>query len=170
MAFKDVGTFIAKPVSWGTREGQKSESVAISIEWIPEEIFEEGKEEGDPGKFVPYENTSGETVVGDIWIFGADGTPIKSAIQQTMKDTLGWSGEFEDLEPGGKFKPPRCQITVEMDTYKGITNCKVAWVNPIGGRPIKKPDQLTEENTKTLKSKYGDNIQQIMRGDEPTPF
>ncbi len=171
MAFDQEGTFNAKPIAWGIFESQSSESVAVSIEWIPEEILVEimdEKTDETTKEFVPFDNKEGNTVSGEIWIIGKTGKILETAVQQTMKDTLGWSGEFSDLEEGGNFKPPSCQITVEKDTYKGV-KYKVKWVNPIGGG-TQKPKKLSNEVATSLSKKFGNNIKQVMGGQEQTPF
>lgn len=169
MAFDREGTFNATPIAWGIRESKHSESVAVSIEWIPYEVLEEKIVDGEKiEEFVPYENDNGDTVQGDIWIVGKEGNIIRSNVEQTMKDTLGWSGNFEDLEEDGDFKPPKCQIDVEKDTYKGV-KYKVNWVNPLGGgsRKLNKPGQ---GSTKGLADKFGDNIKRAMEGQDEVPF
>ena len=163
MPFNQSGIFKATPIAWGIRESDKSNSVAISIEWIPEEVFDEDRKE-----FIKFENPDGLTVAGDIWIVGKEGNYIKQNIQQTMVDTLGWSGDFKDFEEDGTFKPPRCQITVEWDTYRG-GSYKVLWVNPLGGGSghIAKVSSSALAN---LSDKFGDSFKQIIKGEEPTPF
>lgn len=163
-AFDREGTFNAKPIAWGVRTSEKTQSVGITIDWIPYELMDK-----ESGGFSPFENPDGLTVSGDIWIVKKNGDYNKLAIQRTMVDALGWSGEFDDFLEDGKFNPPKCQISVELNEYKGKVSYKVAWVNPLGGGDYT-PAKAGAEVISELSEKFGNNMKQIINSEEPTPF
>lgn len=80
------------------------------------------------GKWVdwmPYE----QAIEGELYVIKTDGSVNQRALQ-TMRDVLGWNGDFTVLEQPGAWNTSPCQIEVENETYNNRTRLRVKWINP----------------------------------------
>ncbi len=159
-AIDKAAKYRADAKSWGIWKSTRSQSVSLNIDWMPDEI------ENPDGEFVPFPNAEGNTVQGDIWLIKANGDVNTRAIE-TLRDVLKFTtGNLRDLQDTDKWKPPRCQITVERDEYNGKVRYKVAWVNNLDGSGGGS-GRATKTQVDEVQAAYGDAIMAALAGELP---
>lgn len=151
------GKYRAEPLSWGIKRSERTQSISINIQWLPDEYYDESK-----GEWLPWDH-GGNHVEGDIWIRGREGDWTQQL--KVANEVLGWSGEFKQLKAGSGWKPPRCQIEVEADEYKGNVRMKVAWVRNLDGSgPAGGNSRLAEDELDELEAELGDSVKAALNG------
>ncbi len=159
-AIDKAARYRADAKSWGIWKGTRTQSVSLNIDWLPDEI------ENPDGEFVPFPNAEGNTVPGDLWLIGVDGSVNTRSIA-TLRDVLKFtSGNLKDFEDTAKWKPPRCQITVERDEYKNKVRYKVAWVNSLDGSGGGS-GRATRTQVDEVQAMHGDAIMAALAGKLP---
>ena len=162
-AIDKAARYKADAKSWGIWKSTRTQSVSLNIDWMPDEI------ENPDGEFVPFPNAEGNTVQGDIWLIGRNGDVNAKAIE-TLRDVLKFtSGNLKDFQDTDKWKPPRCQITVERDEWpkdSGTFKFKVAWVNNLDGSGGGS-GRATKTQVDEVQELHGDAIMAALAGELP---
>lgn len=148
------GRFRADAVPMGLLPGKDSASVAAVFDFTILEMWDDAAQ-----TWVIWAQY-GQTIRGFPNIIGRNGEPNVKSIESLIKAT-GWSGNVEELVEGSGWKPKPCQITVENQTYLGVTSLKVAWINDWnseGGGGLKTADA---SGVKALAAKHGAKLRAI---------
>lgn len=85
-----------------------------------------------------------------------------------LKEVFGFDGDLAALEDGSKtIVGLPCNITTEIETYKGKELCKVAWLNPPGGGGPKAMDAGKVKSLLSRLTAKGKAIAKSVQGPPP---
>ncbi len=91
-------------------------------------------------------------IEGSLWVIGKDGS-LNDRKARSLVQSVGWNGNFESIEDGS-WQPTRCQVTTELNDYKGEERLQIGFVNdwdrvPGGG------SNVTGVEASALQKKHG---------------
>jgi hypothetical protein len=104
--------------------------------------------------------TGAEEITSYSFLEKKDGSINIKAIEN-LRDVFGWNG---DLDAIPTFVGKNCQVTIEPDTYNGVTRMKVKWLNHAddsGGGGIEAVDS---ERLAAFKARLGPQLRASIGG------
>ena len=137
------GIFKARLLEWNVKPSEKSQAVAISIEFhILDQL--------DGNDWISWERYEDHSVWGDFYVVKSDGQINTGPVEQ-LAQSIGWNGDFSAVNSD----PPDTvvQITVKEDEYDGKIRYRAQWINPGDFTP--RPAAATAEKVTELNSRYG---------------
>ena len=114
------GIFKARLLEWNVKPSEKSQAVAISIEFhILDQL--------DGNDWISWERYEDHSVWGDFYVVKSDGQINTGPVEQ-LAQSIGWNGDFNAVNND----PPDTvvQITVKEDEYDGKIRYRAQWINP----------------------------------------
>ena len=133
------GRFRAKPASRAVVM-YSSGSVALELSFI---VLAEEKN----GEWIPLEHVE---FSGSIFMLGRGGREL--AGQVSVASSLGWNGDWTQLEIGSDWTPSDCMIDVKIESYNGENRLKLGYLHPI------------KANYQSLQGRYGAKSRALLAG------
>ena len=137
------GIFKAQLLDWNVKPSEKSQAVAISIEFhVLDQL--------DGNDWISWEKYQDHSVWGDFYVIKSDGQ-INTPIVEQLAQSIRWNGDFNAVNSD----PPDIvvQITVKEDEYDGKIRYRAQWINP--GDFTQRSPAATAEKVTELNSRYG---------------
>ena len=137
------GIFKAAPMAWSVQTNEKTQSVAVNIDF---QILEQL----DGDQWVSWAEYEPHSVSGWFYVVKKDGTINDTQVEQLVK-SLGWDGDLR-LVTGA---PPNvvAQVNVKADDYDNKRTYKVAWINPEDYTPS--AGGVDDNTLNDLQNRYG---------------
>lgn len=150
------GTFRAKPISWGLREGKESSSVGLNICFQILEYQDPDTQDWQTG-WDQYDMV----VWGTFWFINREGK-ISESRTRKLVESLGWSGNPEDFSVEGiEFNNVLINVENRINPKKGTTRLEAAWIHPWDHVYVPGAKTADPALSKTLQATHGAGLRAI---------
>jgi hypothetical protein len=141
------GFFRAEIIDYGMCEASDaaSQSVGVTIKCHLSEMYDFGQEAWVDW---PYD----QEATGVLWVICKNGS-INDTACKSLVQSAGWDGDFESISDK-RWEPTPCQVQVKHQEYKGKSEFRIAYVNPLDKIPGAMGN-LNTDKVKLLKSQHG---------------
>lgn len=154
-----AGTFRGHMVSQAVGIS-KNGHVQLEVELVATEYYDQESQQWlDWSKYEECE------LHGYLYLISKDNEPYKTAEQ--LKKALGWSGtDFDELDDAD-YSGTLIQFRVQMDTYEGKTNPKIAQIDHADATPGSSISKLDKSGIKNLNIKFAKALKALGGGTKP---